>query len=345
MPKTPPGYRAIIPQKEFERVLDGNGGNAYQAAKAWGLDHRAVAKRWQKVKERRAQEVTEPVLPVFPDGDIPIDEIRQQLARRFEKRHELAKAKEWFDIRMPNKPFGLMIWGDPHIDSNGCNWPLLERDVAIARQEGIYSLNIGDTLDNWPNGSRLVALYAHSDQSVETSHKLAKWFLEDSGIHWLVVLLGNHDLWPGHTNLRHLVKKPLIMEPWGARFTLSCGNQRFKVWAAHDFPGHSMWNTGHGMQKAAHMKEAADLYIAGHTHNWALHQEESASRDFTYWWARARGYKFIDDHADRLGHQPQKEGASILAVFNPNTTSMAGRLMCFSDVEVGAEYLAWLRAK
>jgi len=135
------------------------------------------------------------------------------------------------------------------------------------------------------------------------------------------------------------------MEPWGARFVLACGDQRFKVWASHDFPGHSMWNTGHGMQKAAHMKEAADLYIAGHTHNWALHQEESASRDFTYWWARARGYKFIDDHADRLGYQPQKEGASILAVFNPNTQSMAGRLQCFSDAEVGADYLKWLRSR
>lgn len=288
-----------------------------------------------------------PSFPEFPDDDIPVDEIRALMSRRFEKRAAHKAAKQWFKIRMPeDKPFGVMVFGDPHLDSNGCNWPLLERHVEICRQSGVYGLNIGDTLDNWPQGSRLLSLYAKSDTSTDTAAKLAQWFLEESGVRWLVVLLGNHDLFPGHTNLKHLIhKKPLLLEEWGARFILQAGKQEYKIWASHDFPGHSQWNPLHGPQKAALMKSDADLYLAGHKHNWALHQEENAHRGFAYWLVRARGYKFDDDYAERLGYAEQAEGASIFVVFNPGARSMAGRLQCFADAEVGADYLAWLRQK
>ena len=340
--------KEAVTQAEFIRVYQACNGNPQAIAKTIGVGPRSVYNRVQSLLSKGLLDLKadEPVLPTFPDNDIPIEQIIGSMEKRFSARHAHAEAKRWFEIKLPDKPFALMMWGDPHLDSNGCNWPLLRRDIEVAKQPGVYSLNIGDTLDNWPNGSRLVALYAHSDQSVETAHRLAKWYFEEAGITWLVVLLGNHDLWPGHANLKHLIcRKNLVMEEWGARFVLCAGNARFKIHAAHNFPGHSMWNTLHGQQRASHMKEEADIYVAGHTHNWAIHQEESASRRFTYWLARARGYKFLDDHAERLGHDPQSEGASILAVFDPASTSQAGRLQCFADVTRGADYLAYLRAR
>ena len=135
------------------------------------------------------------------------------------------------------------------------------------------------------------------------------------------------------------------MEDWSARIKLEFPNGRIgKVHAAHNFKGHSQWNTLHGLQKAAHMKEDADLYVAGHTHNWALHQEESASRDFTYWLARCRGYKFLDEYADVLGYLPQQGGASIVSVFDPNAEG-SGFVQCFADVASAARYLTWLRSQ
>ena len=332
----------LITDEELWAVYVAHDSNAYTTAKHFGMTHRNIAYRCARLKEKRA---AEPKLPTFPDPDIPITDVIEHMGKRFATRHLHEQAKRWFTIKMPAGPFGLLLWGDPHIDSNGCNWPLLQKHIEIARRPHVYSLNIGDTLDNWPNGSRLIRLYAHSDQSVETATRLARWFLEEAGIYWLLLLLGNHDLWPGHTNIKHLVKKPIIIEEWGARFILSCGNAQFRIWAQHDFPGQSMWNALHGLQRAAHMKDPADLYVSGHKHNWALHQEESASKGFVYWLARARGYKYIDDHAQQLGHDPQQEGASILAVFNPAVNTMAGRLMCFSDVEQGADYLGYLRSR
>jgi hypothetical protein len=296
-------------------------------------------------KHRVKEEIQEvqPTLPDLPDDDIPDDEIIDLMCRRYSKRAEHRAAKKWFKIQMPDdKPFGIMWWGDPHLDSNGTNWPLLKEHAELAKTPGIYSVNIGDTLDNWPHASRLIRLYAHSDTSVETARKLARWFLKASGIRWLVWLLGNHDSWSGHTStdwLREVGGKSLAMEDWGAKFILACPSHEFRVHASHDFPGHSQWNSLHGPQKKAMLGEEADVYVCGHKHNWAIHREENAERGFTYSIVRARGYKFIDDHADKLGYASQQHGASVLSVFIPQT----GRHYNFEHPEDGIRFLKAVR--
>lgn len=285
-----------------------------------------------------------PTLPDFPDDDIPDDQIIDLMCQRYSKRAEHRASKKWFRIEMPDdRPFAIMWWGDPHLDSNGTNWPLLKVHAELAREDGVYSVNVGDTLDNWPHGSRLVALYAHSDTSVETARKLARWFLKGAGIQWLVWLMGNHDSWPGHTStdwIREMGGKGVAFEDWGAQFVLSCPNgQEFKIWASHDFPGSSMWNPLHGPKKAASMKEQADVYVCGHRHNWALYREESAERGFSYSLIRTRGYKYLDDHAEKLGHFPQQYGASVMTVFDP----ASGRHYDFEHPEDGLKFLKAIR--
>lgn len=330
-------------EKEFWAAYVRHGQNAYSLAKELQLSHSTVAKRARRLRLLKEREV-EAVHPVLPDGDVSVDELRAQLSRRFEKRAQRAAALRWYEIALPDdRPYGLMLWGDPHLDNNGCNWPLLEQHVKVSQQPGIWSVNLGDVLDNWPNGSRLVRLYAHSDQSVETASRLADWFLNDAGIRWLVHVLGNHDVWPGNTDLKALSRTTAVLQDHGLRFKLKSGASTLRIWAQHDFPGHSMWNSLHGNQRAAQMREQADLYVSGHKHTWALHQEELADRNHVFWAARARGYKFLDDYAEKLGYDSQREGASILAVVNPTEVG-ARRMHLFADVALGADFLKFLRA-
>lgn len=180
---------------------------------------------------------SQPKLPDFPDDDIGEGEIIDLMCRRYEKRAEHKASKKWFRIEMPDdKPFAILWWGDPHLDNNGTNWPLLRAHAQLAQHPAVWSVNIGDTLDNWPHGSRLMSLYAQSDQSVATSHKLARWFCKASGIRWLVWLFGNHDAWAGSTStewLREMGGKKVVFEDWGAQFVLACpGGAEFKIWAA-----------------------------------------------------------------------------------------------------------------
>ena len=73
-----------------------------------------------------------PVLPDFGEDDVPVEDIIDHMSKRFKKRYAHSKAKEWFDISMPDdEPMGLCLMGDPHVADDGCNWPLLKDDCEI----------------------------------------------------------------------------------------------------------------------------------------------------------------------------------------------------------------------
>lgn len=313
-----------------------------------GLSGKGFASRWSTARGvlKSPESVsTPPKLPDLPDPDTPVEDTIAQLCARFQKKHARAQAERWMRIKMPdNRPFALCFWGDPHLDNPGTNWPLLKDHVNIvASTDGMYSVCVGDLVDNWVG--RLMRLYAESDISVSTGWRLVRWFFQETNLKWLVTVLGNHDTWnQGGLLIREIARNVVHVADTDARFILEAPNgTSWPIWVRHDFPGNSMWNSLHGMQKAAHMKEAAALYICGHLHNWALHEEESASRGHVYWLARARGYKWLDQHQAVLNHDAQAYGASIVAVCNPMAERLPQRMRCFPDVAEAADYLTYLR--
>lgn len=317
------------------------------AAKEFGVSVDAIRHRVERRGEKEVIKSAAPQMPELPDPDLPVDEVIQHLCNRFERRAARNKAERWMRIKMPdNRPFGVCFWGDPHLDNPGTNWPLLRHHAEIAsKTEGMYSACVGDLVDNWVG--RLMRLYADSDIPVSTGWRLVEWFFKEAGLDWLITVLGNHDNWnQGGQIIKAVAQNKVHVSDSDARFVLEAPNGvSWPVWVRHDFPGNSMWNTLHGMTKAAHMKESAALYICGHLHNWALHEEESASRGNVYWLARARGYKYLDQHATVLGHESQEYGASIVAICNPTAERLPGRMRCFPDVEEAADYLTYLRSK
>ena len=286
-------------------------------------------------------------LPEFPDDDIDTDELLDQMGKRFAQRLKREEAQKWFRVKVKkNEPIAIAWVGDPHLGSNGCNVPLLRRDVGLlAGTSNTYAVNMGDTADNW--GGRLLRLYAENDVSKQTERKLAQWFLQESGVNWLLWLLGNHDSMDDgfSTYLKTIGGKALPMMDWRAQFIVEFPNgAEFRVDAAHNHKGHSMWNNLHGQERAAHMEEPADLYIAGHHHNWAIKEEEMPDgRKVTL--ARARGYKWIDSHASRFQFHTHQLGATLLSVINPLTDHPAKRHRIFYDLEDGLDYLEIIRSK
>lgn len=284
-------------------------------------------------------------LPDFPDDDIAIESVIDQLDTRFRKQQVSEQARTWFPVTLKNdKPIGVLWFGDPHLDDNGCNWPVLRQHIAICQQPGIYGANIGDTTNNW--SGRLVRLYANQDTSVKTARRLAEWFMLNAGIKWLVFLIGNHDAWgDGAEILARMGKqygtKKIICHDWEARFQLVFPNGWSpRIYAAHDFPGNSQWNPLHGPMKAGMMGDPADLYVCGHKHNWAAYTFENPARGDVQTFLRVRGYKFLDDYARHIGKQEQQGGCAILTIFDPADKS----ILHFENVQKGADYLAKLRA-
>ena len=344
-----------------ERLTDDQCIEALDAYEQWGneaeaaasleiprttLHNRLIAARKRQLRRELVAEKPA-ILPGVPDDDIDAEEILDHMERRCEKRQARERAEHWFAIHEPtNEPIAYSWFGDPHIGSNGCNIPLLRSDIEIIKStEGMYAANCGDTTDNW--GGNLTRLYAENDVSRQTERRLARWFLEEAGIPWRVWLLGNHDVMDGSlvAYLEGINACRVPMVDWRAKFRVVFPNGcEVKIDAAHDHKGSSIYNPLHGQKRASLWDEDADLYIAGHRHNWALASEEVAGGRVINM-ARARGYKYLDEFARRRNYVIQQTGASIVTVFDPTTESPVRRVQCFADVEAGADYLTWLRSK
>lgn len=331
-------------------------GSQRKAALALGIARSSLKKRLDRAVKRGIElEPSKPSIE-YPDaimdpssGEEPIEEVIERLTRNFERAKKHHDRLRWFPIKVSEqKPIGILCVGDPHLDDNGCNWPVLRQHVEIAKSnKGIYAINIGDTGNDW--GGRLIKKYADQDTSVHTARRLVEWFLLDSGMPWLVWLHGNHQHMSDSAALheqmnRRYGTKRVPMIDWEARFTIQFPNgAEFKVNATHDFPGNSMWNPIHGAVKAARFGNDIDLLVCGHRHNWAISQWEQAEQSNTPLMIRVRGYKHMDDYARRIGKYEQDEGQAILVVLDPNATTKAGRMMAFVDIEKGANYLNTLR--
>jgi len=88
--------------------------------------------------------------PSIPADDIPVEQLSEPLADRFERRAEHAAAKRWmrFALREPG-PYLLAFVGDPHLDDCGSIWPLLRRNVQLMRRPHVHGVMLGDVTNNW----------------------------------------------------------------------------------------------------------------------------------------------------------------------------------------------------
>lgn len=322
------------------------------AAKALGVNHQHVMRTVSalKVKATEGGQLA-PIVPEampLPDPDLPIEQIIDIRKRQFEARHKHKQAKRWRRFNIPTHgTYALMIFGDPHIDDDGCNLDLFEAhcDLAAATPD-LYAINIGDTTNNWVG--RLARLWANQDTSAATAKRMVKHYLGERGVPWFLWLHGNHDLWDGPVGKDVFERfKPnyVEMEDWQAKVTLVSPNgHEMRMWAAHNFKGNSIWNNLHGLERAAQMQDWAHLYVAGHHHDAGLRQAENPHRNFVYWLMRVRGYKFDDEYAEHHGFGEYSYGASGLVVVDPSADKI-NHLTCFLDPYEGVEFLQWKRRR
>ena len=76
---------------------------------------------------------------------MPTDELIEHMKRRYSTRKNAKDARDPIPIKMKsNDPVGLLMFGDIHVDSPQCNWPELDRCVAICEStEGMRGVSLG----------------------------------------------------------------------------------------------------------------------------------------------------------------------------------------------------------
>ena len=325
---------------ETERLVAVHG-SVNAAAKASGIPRKTLEHRLKK----RTEELE---YPDFGSKEPSAEELIETAKADYARNRAFHQAQHWFPIKVKTDlPIGVAFVGDPHVDSPGCDWVTLDRDLRlIASTDGMYGVNGGDLTDNWVG--RLSRLYADSNVSKTRAAILSEKVLTGYGVPWLAHLLGNHDLWSPEqcALIKRMAGAEVPVLDWQARFQIHFANKRVcRTWVAHSFPGTSIYNLLHGNQRAALMRDEAHLYISNHKHDTALAQGEDPATGRVYWLGMARGYKALDCHANQLGYDSKKSGATIVAIIDPRQPEGPRFVHLYSDLEEAADILAWKRAR
>jgi len=326
---------------------ENNYNSRHDAAKSLGLSYHTYTARLNAAKDRLPDLSGEPDfdIPDLPSEEMPIEDLISFKRKRFKTRKEATQAREWVDIKVNiDGPVGILWMGDPHIDDNHCDWDKLYSDIELIKSNpAIKGASIGDVHNNWI-GRLSLKMNPSQETTDAQTYMLIEWLINNMDP--LILIRGNHDMW---TNIS---KDPMtwmqqprnITADWQVRFRLNFPNgYLLSVDARHDYPGHSQYSNLHGMMKASLWNSDADLYIAGHRHNWGIQKVEQRNGKVSFL-VRLRGYKYHDQYAVDKGFHQQQCGQSILQVIDPYSQG-SSKQNFFENVEEGRDWLEHLQKK
>lgn len=280
--------------------------------------------------------------PIPPVADI-LAKRRAEYAQR--RKHESARGLVNIRIRDDSGVIGIVVNGDEHLDNPGTDIAAIERMVELVnRTPGLYAASMGDVHDAWVG--RLQRLYAESSTTLGEAIALCEWYVSSLGKKLLFAVGGNHNSgwWGDNDPLINLMR---------ANGTLYLDNEvrvalhvndlpAVTAHARHSWQGRSMWNPGHGTQRAAQMGARDDVLLGGHTHVSAYGMVKQQGTDSVTHCVQVASYKIHDQYARDLGLRDQHISPAVLIILDPAATG-AGRVLVFHDIEQGAKVLQAMR--
>lgn len=283
----------------------------------------------------------------LPDELPSASDLLQQRKKAFARKSAAREARKLIPIKVKvDGPFGIAHFGDPHVDDNGTDLELLERHVAVVNKTpALFAGNVGDFHNNWIG--RLARLYGEQSLSAREAWVLVEWLIKS--MDWLYLVGGNHDAWSGAGDpiewIASHAKVPYA--PNGVRIGLKTPNGRtFVINARHDFKGHSMWNTSHGVAKAVQMGWRDHILTCGHTHVSGYQVLRDPATGLISHALRVGSYKTFDRYADEKGLPDQTIFVAPVTIIDPQYPDNDPRLITtIFDPEEAAAYLTWKRGR
>lgn len=342
-------------------ALEQYGGSVKDAADALGLNQQTLRDRALKAlarglvpASRRPAAASRPAaardldVPKLPSELRPVEDLLAERKRKF-AHHKAAKEARRL-IRIPvnvDGPIAISHFGDPHIDDDGCDIEMLERDVEVVkRTPAMFAMNCGDTANNWIG--RLARLWEQQSTSGPEAWQLVEWFIRS--LDWLVILGGNHGAWSGTGDPVNWIVDhgKTIFDNFGARVALEFPNNReIRINARHDFRGRSMWNPTHGALKAAKMGWRDHVLTCGHTHESGISIEKDPATGLVSHIYRIASYKTYDRYAHEEGLPDQNVFCNVVTVIDPSRPDNDANVVraFYNETEHAAEYLTWIRGR
>ena len=334
-------------------AIDLYGGTA-AAARALGVNRSTVKRRLRSEKglEARPSRAKGHRLefPAIPARREPVAKQLPKLVEAYKREKAHFDASELQKVKVKDdRPIGLVIFGDVHLDDDGCAWPHLLEDIDICkRTDGCYGVSIGDHSNNWIG--KLARLYGEQSASISDAHQRMRWFFLEAGIRWAGIVTGNHDDWGDGVSIIKLMcsgsRDTIPVHVWSSNVELRFPNGATCVGVlGHHFKGSSNRSTTNGPLNEAILNQAsrADFIAAGHIHFGGTQSVELPGGRVVHL-VRTRGYKDFDGHAKRHTFHEGQRFRSAMVVIDPAAPEH-DRCMVFGSLKQGAEVLKALRSR
>jgi hypothetical protein len=352
----------MLTTEQVMRVLEKHGGLRARAAEELGVALNTIKSHIIKARsmgldvpdssyvkkgDPRRPNPPQMEMPELPSGDLPIEELVARRKAEFERKRKFADSRKLIPIKVKSdKPIGILIFGDPHLDDPGTDLGAIERDMNLIRDtDGLYGASIGDIQNNWVG--KLARLYANQETTAGQSWQLVEWFINTVGEKWLFLVSGNHDHWSGNGDPLRWIQRlaPGAHGDHEVRIELQFPNgAKVRIAARHDWPGNSMWNPTHGQLRAATMVVHDDIVVSGHKHTGGYQQIRIPASQRLAHLVQMGSYKLFDVYAEERAFPNRHISPSVVAIIKPRASEL-GIVRIEHDVEAAAHYLTWLREK
>jgi len=313
------------------------------AADLYGVHPRTIRKWRTKIQKAKVKE--EFTVEDYATGEEPIGDLITNRIKKFDLKSKAYSDQNLINVKVNmNGPVGIAHFGDPHVDDDGTNLgQLLQHAELIQKTEGLFGGNVGDNQNNWIG--RLGRLYGEQSTSARESWRLTEHFI--SKVKWLYLVGGNHDAWSGSGDpLEWIVSQQnAVYANNGIRLNLIFPNKKeVRINARHNFAGHSMWNTAHGISKAVQMGWRDHILTAGHTHVSGYQVLKCPASGLISHALKIASYKEIDRYAVEKGLPDQNVFKCPVTIIDPQYDDSDPRLITtIFDPFEGADYLKWKR--
>ena len=286
-----------------------------------------------------------------PDFEEPVDELLRRACEyneRFE-RHVDAKSVIDIAIKVPG-PFGVVGLPDPHLNNPGTQLrKALDDAYLIESRPELFAVAIGDWIDNFIIGrlerERRKDIMSHSD-----SWRLLEHYFQTLASSMVIGIGGNHMEWSTSLGGVDYLKKLFeaeglgpIYDPDEVRVRLNTPSGRsFIHHARHRYPGHSKYNSVHGVLVwMLERWQGEDVFWGGDIHTSGYTSIEKL------WLGQRRDihgiqlatYKKIDGYQKTCGFRQNQPFLTPMVIHDPAT----GDTHFFKDIAFGVKVLDKMR--
>ena len=331
------------------------------------MQHQTVAKtlkavgiqRGSKIRSRLTKAISErAAVPAFDPVDMPpvvrpVDELIASAITHRERLQANMRTKHNAVLPLHNggKPFGVALIPDQHMDNPGSNLKLIfSHAELIARTDGLYAVELGDSIDNFIIGKLEAARRSHII-SVPEAWSLSESYHKIFAHKLLAAISGNHTEWTNKlggadymAEVLHRAGVKALYDADELYFSIRSDNkQTWKYGVRHFFQGGSLWNAAHSVSRYAmsHAYRNEDVVVAGHRHVAGYQIVES--RGTTVHCVQTGSYKDrdLDDYCRTRGFMSQHAFLMPVMVHFPETR----KSVFFPEIEDAIPYLKYLRGK